>query len=268
LLLVTIGVLWPAAKPSTDLAEKVLIVGRVVMTVIYGHIVHSLRDAKQAYTTELARVQEERDRAEQQVASGQAEVARLRAHLDTKGKEVDSLRGQVASGQEEVPTLRTQLDTLRGQVDSGQAEVDTLRRQLQSALAEVEKVRAEGREKQHELEGGQVGSGQASRVSSEQAHVDSGHLLHSVSRRGVQVDSGQVIALDRKQRERGQQEAEQVLGEHIKALLSQQPELSNRAIATKLACSPTTVGKWRKSLTSASVNEEARLAQSRRNSTC
>ena len=94
LLLVTVGVLWPAAKPYTDLAEKVLIVGRVVMTVLYGHIVHSLRDAKQAYTNQVARLQEELARAQQQMTSGQAEVSRLREHLATKTKEVDGLRGQ------------------------------------------------------------------------------------------------------------------------------------------------------------------------------
>ena len=242
--LVTLAVLRPETKSFVHAAEDVLILVRVLATVLYGHVIHSLREAKQQYTNQVTRVQEELDNAQQQVSSGQAEVSRLRAHLDTKNKEVDSLRGQVSSGQGEVSTLRTQLDTLRGQVDSGQAEVDTLRRQLQSALAQVERVRTEVREKQHEPEGGRVSSGQAAQVSTRQAHVD----------------SGQVIPLDRNKRERGQQEAEQVLGEHIKALLSQRPELSNRAIASKLACSPTTVGKWRKSLTSASVNEEAGFA--------
>lgn len=43
LLLVSIGLLFPAAKPYTDLAEKGLILIRVVMTVIYSHVIHSLR---------------------------------------------------------------------------------------------------------------------------------------------------------------------------------------------------------------------------------
>ncbi len=41
--LVTIGVLWPHVKPDTDMAEKGLILVRVIMTVIYSHVVHSLR---------------------------------------------------------------------------------------------------------------------------------------------------------------------------------------------------------------------------------
>ncbi len=43
LLLVTIGLLWSAAKHDTDMAEKGLILVRVIMTVIYGHVIHSLR---------------------------------------------------------------------------------------------------------------------------------------------------------------------------------------------------------------------------------
>jgi hypothetical protein len=45
LLLVSIGLLFPTAKPYTDLAEKGLILIRVVMTVIYSHVIHSLRSS-------------------------------------------------------------------------------------------------------------------------------------------------------------------------------------------------------------------------------
>src|SRR5215469_7025393 len=45
LLLVPIGILWSTAKHYTDMAEKGLILVRVVMTVIYGHVIHSLRRA-------------------------------------------------------------------------------------------------------------------------------------------------------------------------------------------------------------------------------
>lgn len=43
LLLVSIGLLWPFLKVYTDMAEKALILARVVMTVAYGHVVHGLR---------------------------------------------------------------------------------------------------------------------------------------------------------------------------------------------------------------------------------
>jgi uncharacterized membrane-anchored protein YhcB (DUF1043 family) len=45
LFLVTLGLLWSPAKQYTDMAEKGLILVRVVMTVIYGHVIHSLRRA-------------------------------------------------------------------------------------------------------------------------------------------------------------------------------------------------------------------------------
>src|SRR6266496_1281328 len=43
LALITVGLLYPPAKGYTDGAEKVLILVRVVMTVVYGHVIHSLR---------------------------------------------------------------------------------------------------------------------------------------------------------------------------------------------------------------------------------
>ncbi len=43
LLLVSIGLLWPAATSYTSTAEKGLILVRVIMTVIYGHVIHGLR---------------------------------------------------------------------------------------------------------------------------------------------------------------------------------------------------------------------------------
>ena len=45
LLLVSIGLLWPVARTYTNMAEKGLILVRVIMTVIYGHVIHSLRRA-------------------------------------------------------------------------------------------------------------------------------------------------------------------------------------------------------------------------------
>jgi hypothetical protein len=45
LLLVAVGVLFPTMKPYTDMAEKGLILVRVIMTVIYGHVLHSLRSS-------------------------------------------------------------------------------------------------------------------------------------------------------------------------------------------------------------------------------
>jgi hypothetical protein len=43
LLLVSVGILWPALRDVTGGVEKGLILVRVVMTVVYGHVLHSLR---------------------------------------------------------------------------------------------------------------------------------------------------------------------------------------------------------------------------------
>src|SRR5579871_6094279 len=43
LLLVSIGLLWPVTQQFTAPAEKGLILARVIMTVVYSHVVHSLR---------------------------------------------------------------------------------------------------------------------------------------------------------------------------------------------------------------------------------
>jgi hypothetical protein len=43
LLLVSVGLLWPTMLPYTGPAEKGLILARVVMTVVYGHVIHGLR---------------------------------------------------------------------------------------------------------------------------------------------------------------------------------------------------------------------------------
>lgn len=42
LFLLTIGQIWPITKPYMDVANDALILVRVGMTVLYGHIVHSL----------------------------------------------------------------------------------------------------------------------------------------------------------------------------------------------------------------------------------
>ncbi len=43
LLLVSVGLLWPQTQTFTATAEKGLILARVIMTVVYSHVVHSLR---------------------------------------------------------------------------------------------------------------------------------------------------------------------------------------------------------------------------------
>ncbi len=43
LLVVSIGHLWPVTLPVVAIIEKILLLVRVLMTVIYGHVIHGLR---------------------------------------------------------------------------------------------------------------------------------------------------------------------------------------------------------------------------------
>lgn len=89
LLLVSLCLLWPATRPYTNMAEKGLILVRVIMTVIYGHVIHGLRQTTQsavlvksidiydcldAYAEQLRLVQAE---AHRQVQEVQASVSTL-----------------------------------------------------------------------------------------------------------------------------------------------------------------------------------------------
>jgi len=125
----------------TKWVEVSLVIARSSMTVLYGLAIQSLRAAKQAHTNEVTRLQEERDRAQQQVDSGQAEVSRLRVQLDTKSKEVDGLCGQVEelrvtaerSGYELQATVARYEQEKQAMVTSYQSQVESLSCELQAA---------------------------------------------------------------------------------------------------------------------------------------
>ncbi|HZU00281.1 MAG TPA: winged helix-turn-helix domain-containing protein [Ktedonobacteraceae bacterium] len=51
ILLVTIGMLYPKAAPYTAMADNVLILVRVVMVVVYSHVIHELREVTHASPT-------------------------------------------------------------------------------------------------------------------------------------------------------------------------------------------------------------------------
>src|SRR5258708_29290178 len=73
LLLVSIGLLWPVARTYTSMAEKGLILVRVIMTVIYGHVIHSLRRATTqrqhiTFTEQLTELSEQITETEQRIS--------------------------------------------------------------------------------------------------------------------------------------------------------------------------------------------------------
>jgi len=115
LLLVTIGLLWSAAKHDTDMAEKGLILVRVIMTVIYGHVIHSLRSVTthrqhatfSEHLTELAaRITE----SEQHITEQYAElVERTASELSAHFTELVALPGMFEQLQQ---TIEAQVHAL------------------------------------------------------------------------------------------------------------------------------------------------------------
>jgi len=84
LLLVSIGLLWPSTRTYTNMAEKGLILVRVIMTVIYGHVIHSLRRAttQRQHTTFTEQLTESEQRITEQCTElVQRTAARLSAHF-------------------------------------------------------------------------------------------------------------------------------------------------------------------------------------------
>jgi len=185
-----------------------------------------------------SRVQQMLETEQQRVASlqqqlnvEQSEATAMRRQLNTALVDVDGLRAQVEAKHQEV-------EVVRGVLDGEQQSVATLRTQLEVEQRRVSSLR-------QRLERGEV-----SKVSSGQGNVDIGHD------KTVDGGQGKVVQLDASRRKGGQDAAENAIGEQIKYLLTTEPSLSDRAIAGRVGCSPTTVGKWRKSMIEQVQNEQ------------
>jgi predicted nucleic acid-binding Zn-ribbon protein len=244
----------------TGWVEAVLVIARSVMTILYAQAIHAMKVDKQ-HTHELI----EQQRV--QLESGQREVSTLRSQLDTLTGQVDTLRDEVdGKGQEldamskllerkerEVSILNKQLDTGQESQSSTQREVSTLRGLLEQKQRELERLstlqqeasqlRSQLDTKQQEVSSLRV------QLDSERKRVSSGHR-DSGQESEVDSEQGKVVRIESHQRKSGQDDS--ALGEQILALLIEEPGLSDRAIASKLSCSPTTVGRWRKNRSQAS----------------
>jgi hypothetical protein len=122
LLLVSIGLLWPlspAVQDATTKAEKGLILVRVVMTVVYGHVIHSLRRAAHMppVLVPSADVSARLDAYSEQLRLVQAEMQR-------QAREV---QGSVSTLVHSV--VQAQTHTLLSELQAGEARVEALVRQ-------------------------------------------------------------------------------------------------------------------------------------------
>jgi len=126
LLLVTLGLLWPEQLgDSVNGAEKVLILVRIVMTVIYGHVIHSLRRSEM----HQHRVQTQVDVLEQQV--GQAltkieqnlalQVQQLQGEMQQNSASISlQFRGEIQALSEQLLTLISREESLQNSEEISQ----------------------------------------------------------------------------------------------------------------------------------------------------
>jgi predicted nucleic acid-binding Zn-ribbon protein len=151
--LVTLSILIPDTKSFVDGTEKALILLRVVVTVLYGHIVHSLRQASVDYMNHTMAL-------EQEVSSLRQTVSTLQPQLDSAKQQVDTLSGHLREKMQQVDTLSGQLTTEQHKVASLQLELQTeqgettsLRQQMHVAQSEVETLQMQMEAKKQELQG-------------------------------------------------------------------------------------------------------------------
>ncbi len=149
--LVTLSILIPSTAPYVDWIEKALILVRVAVTVLYGHVVHSLRQANIDYANEVSTLREE-------VSTLRQTASILQPQLDSATKQVDTLSGQLQEKRQEVDTLSGHLNaeqqrasTLQNELDAGQGDTSTLRKQLTATLVEAETLRTHLDGKKQEL---------------------------------------------------------------------------------------------------------------------
>lgn len=279
--LVTLSLILPTTKPTIDTIEKVLILARVIVTVLYGHIVHSLRNAGVEYENRVAVLQREVSSIRGQLQAKENEVSSVQSQLSIVQRTVSTLQGQLDGARQEVSSVQRKLEaeqqqvsTLEEELQTGQGGTVALRRELNAAKLDAEGLRARLDAKVREIEEMQADQAgivalrrelNAAKLHAEglQAQLDakikaesvqlppSGEQQRVSSRQGVQPSSelqkvstgqGKVLQLDtNRPRKTGQDEIES----QIRALLEKRPGLSGRAIAMELGCSPTTAAKWK-----------------------
>ena len=149
--LVTLSILIPSTKPFVDGTEKALILARVIVTVLYGHVVHSLRQASVEYSNQMFSLKQE-------VSTLRQTASTLQPQLDSAKKQVDALTGQLQEKEQMVDTLSFQLDaeqqktsSLQNELNAEHSDASTVRKQLNEVQAEMEGLHTQLNGKKLEL---------------------------------------------------------------------------------------------------------------------
>src|SRR6266487_2333557 len=190
---------------------------------------------------QLNRVAADADGLRTQLSTKQQELERVQAALDTERQSMSTIQNELSTGESAVVALRRQLNTALGDIDGLRLQLDTKQREVESLRAtgqqtvsrlqeELDRTQQEVSNLRHKLDSGQGVKVSTVQVSNGQGKVDTGQ--------------GKVVRLDtNRSRKSGQDES--LIAEQIKQLLLAEPDLSGRAIAGKLGCSPTTASRWK-----------------------
>jgi hypothetical protein len=167
LLLVTIGLLWPMTRPITDGAEKALILVRVILTVIYGHVIHGLRRASMKARANQTQVEALAQQVETLAATVNQQLYRLSSELSQIEQRVQQqlssglshleqqLSAELSSAQENfhryknelalLPNMKAHLDHLESstteEMRQVKASLDVLQQQVKRSGPQPQPVR-------------------------------------------------------------------------------------------------------------------------------
>lgn len=152
--LVTTSLIVPATKPFIDTIDKVLILARVIVTVFYGHIVHSLRVAGTEHDNrvssledQVASLQKQMDAKQKEVSSVQSKLSTVQAQVSTLNEDLDTARRDLSSVQRKLEAEQQRASSLENELLNGQDGTSTLRRDLAEArvLAEGLQIRLDAK---------------------------------------------------------------------------------------------------------------------------
>ncbi len=235
LLLVTVGLLWSPAKEYTDMAEKGLILVRVVMTVIYAHVIHSLRRATQTPPALVpsADVYARLDAYSEQLQLVQTEMQR---HMREVQGSVSPLVQSVVQAQ--THAIMSELQGVQSHLDNA------VQSQIKEVSALVHSLTRHTPEQGHETTVEQGQSGQVKRGTKRVVNP-SITLVHSLTN---EQGNGQ-----------DNEPLEQRIKRYILEQRRQNSEPSLAEIMDRCSCSKGSVIRYRRELNESSATEERKV---------
>jgi predicted nucleic acid-binding Zn-ribbon protein len=279
--LVATSIIFPSTKSTVDTVQNALILVRIIVTVLYSHIVHSLRVSSVEHENHLKELEDSLSTAQRDLAAKLQELSSVQLQLSSVQKQVSSVQRQFEEEKERASSVQLKLSSVQQELKSGQGDVSSFRRDLSSARAQVEELTMQLDIKKRGEASLQADLGSVSKMRSDLFAVqgqlaEKENALSSVqrqledeqrrasnlekqlssvqrqvsSRRDERVSSGQgkVVQLDTARRQIGQGEAVEM---RIRDLHKGTPvqTLSARKIAELVGCSPTTASTWKEKIT-------------------